>query len=105
MEAEGPEMMTETVYFDVHEDEDVEDETAKERLAALSEMFPDPKVGVLGAIGRAVKEFYLFACNFSWNFAIAAMIFSGPVVFENERAARSQQILQAIVKQPERKSE
>lgn len=70
-------------------DDDFEDETLLERLAALSEMFPDSVQSGGAYLFRSsisgVKGLYSLLCSGSWLFFSSATILLAPVMFEVER--------------------
>lgn len=66
------------------------DETLKERLWGLTEMFPERLRTVCGAVTSfsvsSVQNIYQFSCNASWIFFTSSMILFAPIIFETERA-------------------
>lgn len=66
------------------------DESLKERLWGLTEMFPDRLRSACGAVTdfsvSSVKNIFSLSCNASWIFFTSSMILFAPIIFETERA-------------------
>lgn len=73
------------------EEDDIyeENETLLERLAGLTEMFPERLRNITYSATvlsvKGVKNLYKFACASSWIFFSSSVILFAPVVFELER--------------------
>ncbi|XP_012256399.1 mitochondrial import receptor subunit TOM22 homolog [Athalia rosae] len=86
-DARSPEVKS--ILPDDDEDEE-EDESIVERLAGLTEMFPEDVRRLGCTVGSSlcsfVKGLYGFSCSATWLFFSSTAILFGPIIFEVERA-------------------
>lgn len=69
-----------------------QDDTIKERVAGLGEMFPTVITTPIAAVGRFFTSAFNFVCDASWVFFTTLAILYGPVVFETENQRRHDQV-------------